>query len=122
MSDDIVIKGYADLISDGKLSGDDPDVVARELQAHGGDDDYLVAWLPDWLVDEKDVELLGRSDSLVSGRVDYETEKAYLLLTDGDEVWLPKSVIRAYRVADDIDLEIPQHGLADFADGGEQGV
>ncbi len=118
MGDDVVIKGYADLISDPKLPGDDPDIVARELQAHGGDDDYLVAWLPDWLVDEKDVELLGRSDNLVSGRVDYETEKAYLLLADGDEVWLPKSVIRVYRVAGDVDLEIPQHGLADFADGG----
>ena len=56
MSDDVVIKGYADLISDSKLRGDDPDVVGRELQELGGDTDYLVAWLPDWLVDEKDVD------------------------------------------------------------------
>jgi hypothetical protein len=121
MGDDVVIKGYADLVSDAKLPGDDPDTVARELQAHGSDDDYLVAWIPDWLVDEKDIETNGRSDNVVSGRVDYETEKAYLLV-DGDEVWLPKSVIRVYRVAGDVDLEIPQHGLTDFADGGEQGV
>ncbi|WP_147302027.1 hypothetical protein [Haloferax sp. Atlit-4N] len=121
MSEDpILIKGYADLISDRKLSGDDPDTVARELQANGGDDDYLVAWLPDWLVDEKDVELLGRSDNLVSGRVDHETEKAYLLLADGDEVWLPKSVIRVYRVSGGGDLEIPQHGLTDFTNGGSR--
>ena len=115
---DVVIKGYADLISDAKLRGDDPDIVARELQANGENDDYLVAWLPDWLVDEKDVEPLGRSDNVVSGRVDYETEKAYLVVVDGDEIWLPKSVIRVYRVAGDIDLEIPQNNLDSFASNG----
>ena len=42
MSDDVVVKGFADLISDSKLRGDDPDVVGRELQELGGDTDYLV--------------------------------------------------------------------------------
>jgi hypothetical protein len=94
MSDDVVIKGYADLINDSKLRGDDPDVVGLELRELGGDTDHLVAWLPGWLVDEKDVELVGRSGNVVSGQVDYETEKAYLVVVDGDEIWLPKSVIR----------------------------
>ena len=150
MSDDVVVKAYADLISDSKLRGDDPDVVGRELQELGGDTDYLVAWLPDWLVDEKDVdddrkeraeerrerreerddpddqddrdqedvELVGRSDNVVSARVDYETEKAYLVVVDGDEIWLPKSVIRVYRTTGDVDLEIPLTRLDSFASNG----
>jgi hypothetical protein len=117
-SDDVDVKGYADLISDSKLRGDDPDVVGRELQDLGGDTDYLVAWLPGWLVDEKDVELVGRSDNVVSGQVDYETEKAYLVVVDGDEIWLPKSVIRVYRTAGDVDLEIPLTRLDRFASNG----
>ena len=117
-SDDVDVKGYADLISDSKLRGDDPDVVGRELQDLGGDTDYLVAWLPGWLVDEKDVELVGRSHNVVSGRVDYETEKAYLVVVDGDEIWLPKSVIRVYRTAGDVDLEIPLTTLDRFASNG----
>ena len=51
MSDDVVIKDYADLINDSKLRGDDPDAVGLELQDLGGDTDHLVAWLPGWLVD-----------------------------------------------------------------------
>ena len=70
MSDDVVIKDYADLINDSKLRGDDPDAVGLELQDLGGDTDHLVAWLPGWLVEEKDVELVGRSDNVVSGQVD----------------------------------------------------
>ena len=84
MSDDVVIKGYSDLISDSNLRGDDPDVVGLELQELGGDTDHLVAWLPGWLVDEKDVEPVGRSDNVVSGQVDCETGKAYLVVVDGD--------------------------------------
>ena len=120
-SDDVDVKGYADLISDSKLRGDDPDVVGRELQDLGGDTDYLVAWLPGWLVDEKDVELVGRSDNVVSGQVDYETEKAFLVVVDGDEIWLPKSVIRVYRTAGDVDLEIPLTRLDSFASNGVDG-
>ena len=119
MSDDVVIKGYADLISDSKLRGDDPDVVGRELQELGGDTaDHVVAWLPDWLVDEKDVELVGRSDNVVSGQVAGETEKAYLVVVDGDEIWLPKSVIRVFRTTGDVDLEIPLTRLDSFASNG----
>ena len=114
-----VVKGYADLISDAKLHGDDPDIVARELEDLTGQDDYIVAWLPDWLVEEKDIEPIGRSEHVVSGPVDHETEKAYLLVTDSGEVWLPKSVIREYRVAGDVEFTIPQTGLADYStDGG----
>jgi len=121
MSDDVVIEGYADLINDSKLRGDDPDVVGLELRELGGDTDHLVAWLPGWLVDEKDVELVGRSDNVVSGQVDYETEKAYLVVVDGDEIWLPKSVIRVYRTAGDVDLEIPLTRLDSFASNGVDG-
>jgi len=85
-----LVKGYADLVSDGKLHGDDPDIVARELQDVGGEDEFLVAWLPDWLVDEKDLDTVGRSEHVVSGRVDHETEDAYLVKDGRDEAWLPK--------------------------------
>jgi len=118
MSDEVVIKGYADLARDSKLRGDDPDAVGLELQDLGGDTDSLVAWLPDWLVDEKDVELVGRSDNVVSGQVAGETEKAFLVVVDGDEIWLPKSVIRVYRTAGDVDLEIPVTRLDSFASNG----
>jgi len=118
MSDDVVIKGYSDLISDSNLRGDDPDVVGLKLQELGGDTDHVVAWLPGWLVDEKDVEPVGRSDNVVSGQVDYETEKAYLVVVDGYEIWLPKSVIRVYRTAGDVDLEIPLTRLDRFASNG----
>jgi len=91
-SDDVDVKGYADLARDSKLRGDDPDVVGRELQDLGGDTDYLVAWLPGWLVEEKDVELVGRSDNVVSGQVDYETEKAYLVVVDDETEDAPRPV------------------------------
>lgn len=118
-----MVKGYADLLSHPKLRGDDPDIIARELQQHGHADDWLIAWVESWLVDEKDVEPVGRSDHIVSGRLDYETEKAYLLVDGRDEIWLPKSVIRVFRAQDGADFEIPQQGISDFAtEGGEQGV
>ena len=118
MSDDVVVKGFDDLISDSKLRGDDPDFVGRELQELGGDTDHMVAWLPDWLVDETDVELVGRSDNVVSGQVDFETDKAYLVVVDGDVIWLPKSVIRVFHTAGDVDLEIPLTRLDRFASNG----
>jgi hypothetical protein len=122
-SEDVtVVKGYADLISDPKLEGDDPDIIARELQEHGAKDDYFVVWLPDWLAEEKPIEPIDRSENVVSGRVDHETAKAYLLVDGRAEVWLPKSVIRVFRLEADVDdLQIPQSGLTDYAtDGGER--
>ena len=113
--DEILVKGYADLISDSKLKGDDSDDVARELQDIGGKDDYLVAWLPDWLADEKDLEPGGRSENVVSGRIEHETEDAYLVQDGRNEAWLPKSVIRVYQAAPDAEISIPQRGLTDYA-------
>ena len=108
--DEILVKGYADLISDPKLKGDDPDDVARELQDIGGEEDYLVAWLPDWLAEEKDLEPIGRSENVVSGRLEHETEDAYLVQDGRDEAWLPKSVIRVYRLVAGAEISIPQQG------------
>ena len=79
-SDDaIMVKGYADLASDAKLRGDEPDIVARELQEYAGDDDRIVAVLDEWLVDEKDLEGVDRHERVVSGRIEVETDKAYLV-------------------------------------------
>lgn len=112
-----IVEGYADLISDPKLPGDDPDIIARELQERTGED-QLVAWLPEWLAEEKDIGTVGRSDHVVSGRVDHETEKAYLLVDGRDEAWLPKSVIRVFRAAPGAEISIPQRGLTDYATPG----
>jgi len=115
MSGDVVaVKGYADLVSDRKLDGDDPDAVARALQNAGEED--LVAWAPDWLVDEKDIEPVSRSENVVSGHCDYETDKAYLVVDGRDEAWLPKSAIRVFTLDEGVDeLTIPQSGLTDYA-------
>jgi hypothetical protein len=111
----VVAKGYADLVSDPKLEGDDPDDVARELQDVGGEEEYLVAWLPDWLAEEKDLKPVGRSENVVSGRIDHETEDAYLVKSGRDDAWLPKSVIRVYWLAPGVEISIPQRGLTDYA-------
>jgi hypothetical protein len=112
---EIFVKGYADLVSDRKLHGDDPDDVARELEDVGGEEDYLVAWLPDWLAEEKGLQPVGRSENVVSGRIDHETEDAYLVKDGRDDAWLPKSVIRVYRLAPGAEISIPQRGLTDYA-------
>jgi len=117
MSEHVIIKGYADLVSERKLQGDDPDVVARELQEIGGDE-YLVAWLPQWILDEKGLDPVGRSENIVSGRIDHETEDAYLVKSGRDDAWLLKSVIRVYRPAPGVEISIPQRGLTDYAGEG----
>ena len=115
-SDDVIlVKGYADLASDAKLRGDEPDVVARELQDVGGEEEYLIARIPDWLAEEKDLEPVGRSENVISGRIDHETEDAYLVKDGRDDAWLPKSVIRVYRLAPGSEISIPQRGLTDYA-------
>jgi len=113
--DPVVVKGYADLASDRNLKGDEPDVVARELQDVGGEEEYLVAWIPDWLAEEKDLEPVGRSENVISGRIDHETEDAYLVKDGRDDAWLPKSVIRLYRLAPEAEISIPQRGVTDYA-------
>lgn len=109
MTDEIVAKGYADLISDDQLGVPDADAVARELQDHGDG----------WLVAEKGVATVDPSDNVIGGIVEHETEKAYLVVTGGDEVWLPKSVVTVYRAADGAEFSVPQHGITDFGEGGE---
>jgi len=36
-----------------------------------------------------------------------------------DEAWLPKSVIRVFRLAPGAEISIPQRGLTSFAEGGD---
>lgn len=114
-ADEVVVESFADLASDRDLRGVEPDVVARELQRREGTDDALVAWAPKWLVEEKDIAPVGKSDQVLAGVVDAETEKAVLLACDGAESWLPKSVIKVYRRAEDAEIRLPQVGLREFA-------
>lgn len=117
-TDEIVVEGYPDLASDRKLRGREPDVVARELQRRADADDTLVAWAPEWLVDEKDLDPVDKSHHVLSGVVDVETEKAFLVAAGDDEAWLPKSVIRVYRRADGAEIRLPQAGLSEFSTTG----
>ena len=112
----IFVDGYADLASDRKLHGMDPDVVARELSEHGHKSDWMVCWIQDWVFDEKPIEPVDGSQQLISGRIEAETDKAYLIAVGRDEVWLPKSVLRRY-VTDAEEISVPQHGLTDFGEG-----
>lgn len=115
------IAGYADLVTDTRLDGRDVDVLARELQDRAGDADALVAWLPEWLLAEKDIEPVERSAHIISGRITHETERAYLVRSGRTEAWLPKSFIRVYRCRPGAELSIPQRGLTDYVtEGGEE--
>lgn len=115
--DTIVVKGYADLEADPKLTGIDADEISRELAELDGGREYLVAWAPDWILDEKPIEPVGKSRHVVSGKIEAETEKAYLIASGRDEAWLPKSVIRRFKASRDARLESPQVGISDFAGG-----
>ena len=113
----IFVDGYADLASDRSLHENDPDVVARELSEHGHKDDWLIGWSQEWVFDEKPIEAVDGSQQVVSGRIDVETEKAYLVAVGRDEAWLPKSVVRRYVVEDAREISVPQQGITDYGEG-----
>jgi len=115
--DVIDVKGYADLASEAKLHDRDPDVVARELQEHGHKDDWLICWVPEWIFDEKDVEPVDDSQQILSGRIEAETDKAFLLAMGREDAWVPKSVIRVYEAEAPSEITVPQHGISDFTEG-----
>ena len=115
---EIAVEGYADLVSDRKLAGRDADLVAQELTAYADVEDGIVAWVPEWILDEKDIDTVGRSEHVVSGRVDAETDKAYLVVSGHADAWLPKSVIRVYRLTPGLsEIHVPQRDLGAFAGG-----
>lgn len=108
----VTIESYSDLIGDEYLNVSRADAIARELEA-GWD---IVAYAPDWLVGQKEFPASEFDEEVIVGMVDHETEKAYLLVRDGDEEWFPKSVIQVYEAAPDADIVSPQGGLDEFGE------
>lgn len=119
MSETIVVEGYPDLAADRKLSLREADAVSIALRTIPAREEYLVAWVEDWVLADKDLDPVESGTQVVSGRIEAETDKAYLLADGRDQAWLPKSVMRVYRAAPDADLAIPQRQVSDFA-GGER--
>jgi hypothetical protein len=114
-----IISSYGDLAANPDLGGRDVDAVATLLLDHGHKDDWLIAWVPKWILEDadKDVDVANSARQVVHGRIDHETEKAYLLAQGRDDAWLPKSVIARFERAEDADIRIPQRGLAEFEEG-----
>lgn len=117
------IASYGDLATSADLSSRDVDVVAELLLEHGAKDDWLIAWAPKWILEEKQdehgIEPARNSRQILHGRVEHETEKAWLVAIGREEVWLPKSVVAVYELAPDADIRIPQRGLGEFEGEGE---
>ena len=113
MSDEpVVVHEYDDLVDAG-VPPRDCDTLLSQLRvdrtAQG--DDGFVGRVPDWLIEEKDISPVRRRTNVVVGRIDHETEKAWLVVYDGAEAWLPNSVATRFVPGRDADLSSPQQTL-----------
>jgi hypothetical protein len=106
------VSEYEDIGGHEEMTTSDRDAMARCLQS-GLRDDVLLAFVPRWLADEKDIA------TVVTQPIDHETDKAYLVTIDGRDVWLPKSVIERFVPTVNATISVPQRDLTDFAGGGE---
>ena len=117
--DDVkTVTSYGDLAADGSIDVRDVDAIAELLGEHGHKDDWLIAWVPAWILEEKDLDPAPASKQVVHGRIEHETAKAYCVAAGRDDIWIPKSVIRVYERGTDAEIKIPRRGLSDF-EGGE---
>ena len=79
--------------------------------------DATVAWLKDWIAEEKDLEYVESSDQVAVVRIDRETDKAWGVLQAGgyDVVWLPKSQSRVFMLAAGVeDIDSDQQTLGEL--------
>ena len=97
------IASYGDLISADELDISAVDAVAHELDSGS----EFVAWVPEWLLDEKDIESSVHHQDIVAGEIEHETDAAYLISVGRDEAWLPKSQIHVYTQAEDAEIVVP---------------
>jgi len=114
------IESYGDLARRAELAGREVDIVAGQL-ADGPSDEWLICWLPQWLLaekrDEAGLQPVAGAETIVAGSIEAETAKAFLVEADGGEAWLPKSVITRFVPADGMEMDIPQRGLGDYERG-----
>lgn len=118
LGDVVEVKTYADVARDPILVHNEPQIVVDELNGNSYGN-WLVAWLPRWLIEDKFLETVGQSNHIISVMVKTETEKAFLG-TDSDE-WLPKSQLRQYRKVYDAPITRPQSALDEFSDSNGNG-
>lgn len=97
------IASYGELIQIPELNVQAADAVAYELES----DAAFVAWIPEWLIDSKQLTPSDHHAQIIAGDIEAETEKAYLISTEVADSWLPKSQIRVFERADDASLTIP---------------
>lgn len=117
------IDSYGDLAANTDLSGREVDIVAGQLaDVDDQPDDWLIAWVPEWLLEEKreedGIQPVAGTETVVAGEQQRETEKAILVECDGGETWLPKSQITIFEPHTDAQIDIPQRGLGEFEHGG----
>lgn len=97
-----VVGSYGDLITDDELDVAAADAVAIALTA-----EYeFVAWVPRWLLSQKDIPCSKWHDEIVAGSVVVDGSGAYLVSVDSEESWLPKSQIRVYVQAADAEIYV----------------
>lgn len=105
---DVVIETAEDFQGDAVSTAREKDRILQVLAEHGDTHDMYRA--EEWLWEDKGLEVLSKTETLVMARAVAETEKAWLL-TQNDEVedpdsqdahtdWVPKSQVRRYVAAE----------------------
>jgi len=97
------------------------DIGGRDVQAvvDALDSDHeVVAWVPEWLLEDKAVEPQSRQTNVVVGTLETETDKAWCVSDgEGREAWLPKSVAVQFERADGgEEIDTPQTRLDEVTD------
>lgn len=117
-----LVSEWSDIESAPDVSDRDKQLVATILSEQAWDH---IVWIPEWLLEDKDVETVESSDHLAVGDVDDYSEKAWKFtqphLRDGypPKLYLPKSQVVVFeRVRGVEEVQTPQTGLAAFDGGG----
>ena len=88
----------------------------RVLTAFKQTDYDVIAHVPEWLAEDKELVNLKGARNLYPGTsIVAESEKGLCIDNADEEVWLPKSQIEWFRRGDDINPETPQRGIEDYA-------
>lgn len=117
----VVVSEYADLDRAPDVSDRERQRVATIFTEQSWE---YVVWVPEWLLDEKDIEAVESSDHLAVGDVGDYSEKAWSFgqphRNQPRTQYLPKSQVVVFERARGVEtVATPQAGLAAFAGGGD---
>lgn len=123
----VTIATAEDFQGDAVSTAREKDRILQVLDEHGDTHDMFRA--DEWLWDDKGLEALSKTETLVMARVVAETDDAWLI-SQNDEVenpgaddhhtdWVPKSVARRY-VADEEEGVDPESSSQSFLTGWDQ--